>query len=56
MARDRRSGFFELTKATTVTSSRGRLEAIPLEETVEILEKYRVLDWDETLPPGPDGR
>ena len=39
-------------KATTVTSSRGRLEAIPLEETVAILEKYKVLRWDETLPPG----
>jgi D-aminopeptidase len=38
-------------KATTVDSSRGRLEAIPLEETLEILEKYKVLHWDETLPP-----
>ena len=38
-------------KATTVTSSRGRLEAIPLEETIEILEKYNALHWDETLPP-----
>ena len=39
-------------KATTVESSRGRLEAIPLEETVSILKKYNALRWDETLPPG----
>lgn len=38
-------------KATTVESSRGRLEAIPLEETLKILQKYNALDWDETLPP-----
>ena len=38
-------------KATTVASSRGRLEAIPLEETLKILEKYNVLHWDKTLPP-----
>ena len=38
-------------KATTVESSRGLLEAIPLEETLKILEKYNALDWDETLPP-----
>ncbi len=39
-------------KATTVESSRGRLEAIPLEDTVKVLEDYKVLRWDETLPPG----
>ena len=38
-------------KATTVESSRGLLEAIPLEETLKILEEYNALDWDETLPP-----
>jgi len=38
-------------KATTVESSRGRLEAIPLEETIKILKKYNALGWDETLPP-----
>ena len=38
-------------KATTVESSRGRLEAIPLEETLTILKEYNALDWDETLPP-----
>ena len=38
-------------KATTVESSRGRLEAIPLDETIDILKKYNALDRDETLPP-----
>lgn len=38
-------------KATTVSSKRGTLEALPLEETIEILKKYRVLNWDKTLPP-----
>jgi D-aminopeptidase len=38
-------------KATTVESSRGRLEAIPLEKTLSILKKYQALNWDETLPP-----
>ena len=38
-------------KATTVESTRGRLEAIPLKETLQILKRYKVLDWDETLPP-----
>lgn len=39
-------------KATTIESSRGTLEAIPLERVVDILKKYKVLHWDETLPPG----
>ncbi len=43
-------------KATTVTSSRGTLEAIPLEPLLEILEKYRVLGWDESLPPAGGAR
>ena len=47
-------------KATTVESSRGRLEAIPLEDTLSILKKYNALRWDETLPPAsprlPEGR
>ena len=42
-------------KATTVESSRGRLEAIPLEDTIKILKKYNALHWDETLPPGSLG-
>lgn len=39
-------------KATTVESSRGRLEAIPVGRVKDILKKYKVLDWDRTLPPG----
>ena len=38
-------------KATTVESSRGRLEAIPLEESLKVLEEYKALKWDEMLPP-----
>lgn len=40
-----------LLKATTVESARGRLTAIPIEPVKEILQKYRVLNWDENLPP-----
>jgi D-aminopeptidase len=39
-------------KATTVTSSRGTLEAIPVEDLERILEKYKVLEWDSTISPG----
>lgn len=39
-------------KATTVTSSRGTLEAIPIDKLREILEKYNVLDWDSSISPG----
>ncbi len=38
-------------KATSVSSSRGALEAIPLEPLRKVLEDYRVLDWDQHLPP-----
>jgi len=38
-------------KATTVTSSRGTLEAIPVEDLVRVLKKYNVLNWDETISP-----
>lgn len=38
-------------KATTVRSSRGVLEAIPLEAVSEILQKYNVLNWDRALSP-----
>lgn len=38
-------------KATTVSSSRGTLEAIPVDELVRILKKHRVLEWDQSLPP-----
>ncbi len=40
-----------LFKATTVTSSRGTLEAIPLAPLLDVLEEYRVLGWDRRLPP-----
>jgi D-aminopeptidase len=40
-----------LLRATTVESSRGRLTAIPIEPLKQILEKYRVLNWDKNLPP-----
>jgi D-aminopeptidase len=39
-------------KATTVTSSRGTLEAIPVDEVVEVLEKYNALNWDKSISPG----
>lgn len=38
-------------KATTVDSSRGRLEAIPLDEVRRILEAYGALNQDQTLSP-----
>ena len=41
-----------LFRATTVESSRGKLEAIPLRALLGVLEKYRVLHWDRSLPPG----
>lgn len=39
-------------KATTVESSRGTLEAIPVDDLLRILNEHRVLDWDKSLPPG----
>ena len=41
-----------LFRATTVTGHRGTIEALPLAETLEVLERYGVLGWDGTLPPG----
>ncbi len=38
-------------KATTVTSSRGTLEAIPVDDLKRILEKYKVLEWDSSISP-----
>ena len=43
-------------KATTVTSSRGSLEAMPIDRLQEILEKYKVLDWDASFSPGDGGQ
>ena len=44
--------FNAMFKATTVTSARGTLEAIPLEATLEVLRKYNALDWDRLRPHG----
>ncbi len=38
-------------KATTVTSSRGTREAIPIDEVKRILEKHKVLGWDKSQRP-----
>lgn len=45
-----------LLRATTVTASGRTIEALPLERTLEILRKYRVLDWNRSLPPGSSER
>lgn len=37
-------------KATTVTSSRGELRAVPIADLMRILEKYQALNWDRTVP------
>ena len=41
-----------LFRATTVHGHRGTTEALPLDETMEILKKYDVLQWNQSLPPG----
>lgn len=41
-------------KATTVSSSRGTLEAIPIDEVVQILSKYNTLNWDSKISPGKE--
>ena len=38
-------------KATTVTSDRGTLEAIPIEEVRQILEEFNALNWGTTVNP-----
>ena len=38
-------------KATTVSSSRGTLQAIPIDELMKILEKHQVLGWDHSQRP-----
>lgn len=48
-----------LFKATTVSGRGNTLNALPVEKTISILKKYRVLNWDTTLPPGkvnPEGK
>ena len=39
-------------KATTVSSSRGTLEAISIKDVERVLKKYNVLNWDESISPG----
>ncbi len=39
-------------KATTVTSKRGTLEALPLEPLYEVLDRYNARHWNRSLPPG----
>jgi len=41
-------------KATTISSSRGTLEAIPVEDLKRVLRKYKVLDWDSSVSPRND--
>ena len=36
-------------RATTISSSRGELRAIPLEDLMSVLEKYQSLNWDQTI-------
>lgn len=36
-------------KATTVSSSRGELQAIPIDQLMEVLEKHQSLNWDEVI-------
>lgn len=40
-----------LLRATAVKGHRRSVEALPLDKTVEILTRYKVLKWDETLAP-----
>ena len=41
-----------LLKATTIEGRGNKLEALPIDKTIEILTKYNALNWDKTLPPG----
>jgi len=43
-----------LFRATSMQGHQGTVEALPLEDTVEILRRYGVLGWDQSLPPGRD--
>jgi D-aminopeptidase len=36
-------------KAKTISSSRGELHAIPIEDLMSVLEKYQSLNWDQTI-------
>jgi len=37
-------------KATTVSSSRGELQAVPMDLLTRLLEQYEVLNWDMRIP------
>ena len=37
-------------KATTVSSARGELRAVPYDELIRILKKHEVLNWDVSVP------
>lgn len=37
-------------KATTITSSRGELRAVPIPDLLQILEKHQALHWDRLVP------
>jgi D-aminopeptidase len=41
-----------LFRATTVRGRRATVEALPLDQTLEVLRRYDALHWDRTLPPG----
>jgi len=41
-----------LLKATTIEGRGNKLQALPIDKTIEILEKYNALNWDKSLPPG----
>ena len=45
-----------LLKATTVHSSRGTLEAIPIGDLKRLLKKYRVLGWNDSISPRHSSR
>jgi D-aminopeptidase len=41
-----------LFRATTVSGHHGTIEALPLERTLEVLQQYNALGWDQSLSPG----
>lgn len=41
-----------LLKATTIEGRGNRIEALPVNKTIDILKKYNALNWDSNLPPG----
>lgn len=38
-------------RATSISSRRGTLTAIPLDEVIRVLEKYNALHWNQTIEP-----